>query len=139
MFRNLGRTLTLLREIRGKTQAQVARAAGIGKSQVSKYENSKELPKLDSLEKILTALGVKPIDLFSTLEMVDRRDGSLGKPEDPLAWLHSVSAPRSDVLPEAADRAFHQVMDDLLALHRVVLTERVCPSDRKKEKEHGNS
>ena len=73
MFRNLGRSLTLLREMRGKSQAQVAREAGIGKSQLSKYESGKELPKLDSLEKVLTALDLGPVDLFSTLEMVDRR------------------------------------------------------------------
>ena len=58
MFANLGRTLSLLQELRGKSQARVAREAGIGKSQLSKYENGKELPKLDSLEKVLNALEV---------------------------------------------------------------------------------
>src|ERR1700709_141250 len=67
MFQNLGKALALVRELRGKTQAQVARAAGVGKSQLSKYENGKELPKLDSLEKLLDALGVSAFDFFYTL------------------------------------------------------------------------
>ena len=50
MFANLGMTLSLLREIRGKSQSRVAREARIGKSQLSKYENGRELPKLDSPE-----------------------------------------------------------------------------------------
>ena len=36
----------------------MARLAGIGKSQLSKYESGKELPKLDSLEKVLLVLNV---------------------------------------------------------------------------------
>jgi transcriptional regulator with XRE-family HTH domain len=134
VFENLGPALTLLREIRGRSQTQVARAAGIGKSQLSKYENSKELPKLDSLERVLIALGVGQLDLFSTLEMVNRRAGSLtGKTENPLAWLHGAAELRSDLLPETINGAFIQAMADLLALHRSVLVEAVHRGDRKKE------
>src|SRR4051794_17681514 len=39
MFANLGLALTRARERRGVSQAKVARLAGIGKSQLSKYEN----------------------------------------------------------------------------------------------------
>ena len=77
MFVHLGRTLSLLRELRGKSQASVAREAGIGKSQLSKYENGKELPKLDSLEKVLTALKVGYFEFFYTLHLVDRRAADL--------------------------------------------------------------
>ena len=38
MFRNLGTTIRLLRELRGYSQAALARRAGMGKSQLSKYE-----------------------------------------------------------------------------------------------------
>jgi len=137
MFGNLGRSLTLLREMRGKSQAQVAREAGIGKSQLSKYESGKELPKLDSLEKVLTALGLGPVDLFSTLEMVDRRAASLtGKPENPLAWLYGVSELRSDLLSEATSQAFNQVMAGVLALHRTVLGEIVSRPTGTKRRNH---
>src|SRR3954452_14580010 len=77
MFINLGKTLSLLRELRGKSQARVAREAGIGKSQLSKYENGKELPKLDSLEKVLKALGVGHFEFFYTLYLVDQRAADL--------------------------------------------------------------
>jgi len=77
MFANLGRTLSLLRELRGKSQSRVAREARIGKSQLSKYENGKELPKLDSLEKILRVLKVDMFEFFYTLYLVDGRAAAL--------------------------------------------------------------
>jgi transcriptional regulator with XRE-family HTH domain len=77
MFGNLGRTLSLLRELRGKSQSRVAREARIGKSQLSKYENGKELPKLDSLEKILRVLKVDMFEFFYTLYLVDGRASAL--------------------------------------------------------------
>src|SRR5215210_8543744 len=79
MFANLGRTLSLLRELRGKSQAWVAREAGVGKSQLSKYENGKELPKLDSLEKVLLVLEVGHFEFFYTLYLVDRRAADLNR------------------------------------------------------------
>jgi transcriptional regulator with XRE-family HTH domain len=77
MFANLGRTLSLLRELRGKSQTRVAKEARIGKSQLSKYENGKELPKLDSLEKILRVLKVDMFEFFYTLYLLDGRAASL--------------------------------------------------------------
>jgi transcriptional regulator with XRE-family HTH domain len=137
MFRNFGPTLTLLREMRGKSQAEVARRAGIGKSQQSKYESGTELPKLGTLEKVLAALDVRPVDLFAMLEMVDRRAESLNdESEHPLAWLHGASELCSDLLPEGTTQAFRKVMDDILALHRAVLAETVFSCRRKKEAHH---
>jgi transcriptional regulator with XRE-family HTH domain len=80
MFVNVGKTLALLRELRGKSQGKMAREAGIGKSQLSKYETGKELPKLDSLEKVLNALQVGYFDFFYTLYLVDRRAAALVRP-----------------------------------------------------------
>ena len=48
MFDNLGRALYLIRDLRGKSQAEVAREAGIGKSQLSKYEGGREFPGVQS-------------------------------------------------------------------------------------------
>jgi transcriptional regulator with XRE-family HTH domain len=129
MFMNLGRTLSLLRELRGKSQARVAREAGIGKSQLSKYENGKELPKLDSLEKVLNALKVGYFEFFYTLYLVDRRAADLGMPddaeageagssEDPLYLPPLVKG--ESVLAENTDQAFRQVFTDLLLLYRRV-------------------
>ena len=127
MWTNLGRTLSLLREIRGKSQALVAREAGIGKSQLSKYENGKELPKLDSLEKVLKALKVGYFEFSYTLYLVDRRaadleptagGGSRRGSHDPLYLPPLVKG--ESLLAETTDQAFRQVFTDLLLLYRRV-------------------
>jgi transcriptional regulator with XRE-family HTH domain len=136
MFANLGPALVLLRELRGKSQARVAREALIGKSQLSKYETGKELPKLDSLERVLTALGIEHFQLFSTLDLVDRRAVTLF-PEQ--------GGPRpaaSTLLPEATTVAFHRVMNELLNLHRQVVLGPAAggdPTRRMKEEPQGET
>ncbi len=140
MFANLGRTLSLLRELRGKSQARVAREAGIGKSQLSKYENGKELPKLDSLEKVLNALQVGYFEFYYTLHLVDRRAADLGRAEERAASAHpsaTASLASGDplympplydgnsLLAGTTDQAFSQVFTDLLLLYRRIFEQRV--------------
>jgi len=139
MFANLGRTLSLLRELRGKSQARVAREAGIGKSQLSKYENGKELPKLDSLEKVLNALQVGYFEFYYTLHLVDRRAADLGRAEERAAAHPAATAsfaagdplympPLYDgnsLLAGTTDQAFSQVFTDLLLLYRRIFEQRV--------------
>jgi transcriptional regulator with XRE-family HTH domain len=137
MFANLGRTLSLLRELRGKSQARVAREAGIGKSQLSKYENGKELPKLDSLEKVLNALQVGYFEFYYTLHLVDRRAADLGRAEERAATADPASLASGDplympplydgnsLLAGTTDQAFSQVFTDLLLLYRRVFEQRV--------------
>lgn len=150
MFVNLGRTLSLLRELRGKSQAQVARQAGIGKSQLSKYENGKELPKLDSLEKVLGVLEVGHFEFFYTLYLVDRRASDLARhpiqegldpgelvgfalPEEPL-FLPTLFQD-SSLLAEPTDQAFTRIFADLLGLYRRVFEQIVLTTlDRDKMK-----
>jgi transcriptional regulator with XRE-family HTH domain len=146
MFVNLGRTLSLLRELRGKSQARVAREAGIGKSQLSKYENGKELPKLDSLEKVLNALKVGYFEFFYTLYLVDRRAADLartgeetGADETPAAVEESREQPLympplqngNTLLADTTDQAFSQVFTDLLLLYRRVFEQMVLPPGAK--------
>lgn len=127
MFANLGRTLSLLRELRGKSQAQVAREAGIGKSQLSKYENGRELPKLDSLEKVLRALEVGQFEFFYTMHLVDGRAASLrrqrGEEGGELLVLPSLDG--HPLLSESTDQAFNKVFTDLLILYRRVFEQLV--------------
>lgn len=151
MFVNLGRTLSLLRELRGRSQAWVAREAGIGKSQLSKYENGKELPKLDSLEKVLLVLEVGHFEFFYTLYLVDRRAADLNRgtgkgpdkgttAQEPSLDDEPVHAPPifkgHPLLSEPTDEAFTRVFADLLLLYRrvfeqVVLTGINAPNDLK--------
>lgn len=158
MFANLGRTLGLLRELRGKSQARVAREAGIGKSQLSKYENGKELPKLDSLEKVLNALGVGHFEFFYTLYLVDERAAGLARADGAAA-----AAPPGDgreaesgarliaaggdaerplvpplfkvhpLLSESTDQAFSRVFSDLLLLYRRVFEQLVFAGEDGRE------
>ena len=140
MFINLGRTLGLLRELRGKSQANVARKAGIGKSQISKYETGKELPKLDSLEKVLKALEVGHFEFFYTLYLVDCRAADLargdGEPEDDPERLGGKTWPEEQLylppllkghllLSESTDQAFTRIFVDLLVLYRRVFEQSV--------------
>ena len=156
MFVNLGRTLSRLRELRGKSQARVAREAGIGKSQLSKYENGKELPKLDSLEKVLNALKVGYFEFFYTLYLVDRRAADLAHTaaEDDAAEEGegiegedgipaAAEEPRevslympplqngNTLLADTTDQAFSQVFTDLLLLYRRVFEQMVLPPGAK--------
>lgn len=136
MFLNLGRTLGLLRELRGKSQAGVAREAGIGKSQLSKYENGKELPKLDSLEKVLAALKVGYFEFFYTLYLVDRRAADLARSDQEGGGPPSGDEPLyrppllidgNSLLADTTDQAFSQVFTDLLLLYRRVFEQVVLP------------
>jgi transcriptional regulator with XRE-family HTH domain len=147
MFTNLGRTLSLLRELRGKSQARVAREAGIGKSQLSKYENGKELPKLDSLEKVLNALKVGYFEFFYTLYLVDRRAADLKRsgedgedadeaapapyPEEQPLYMPPLDG--NTLLADTTDQAFSQVFTDLLLLYRRVFEQMVLPGGAPRE------
>ncbi len=147
MFANLGRTLGLLRELRGKSQARVAREAGIGKSQLSKYENGKELPKLDSLEKVLTALKVGYFEFFYTLYLVDRQAADLGGQDGGVpAPARGAALAEADgeafylpplngntVLSEGTDQAFSQVFSDLLLLYRRIFEQMVLSGAQRPE------
>jgi len=106
MFANLGKTLARIRELRGKSQTAVARLAGIGKSQLSKYESGKELPKLDSLEKVLLVLNVSHFELFRMLALLDRGE--------------ELRIPTA----EEMDDLFARINRNLFTLHREVVKER---------------
>ncbi|HEY6321717.1 MAG TPA: helix-turn-helix transcriptional regulator [Thermoanaerobaculia bacterium] len=109
MFANLGRTLSLLRELRGRSQTRVAREARIGKSQLSKYENGKELPKFETLEKILHVLKVDMFEFFYTLYLVDGRAAALAHAAD-VAGIAGVAgaaagAPAAELSPAGSGQA----------------------------------
>ena len=126
MFRHLGLTISVLRGLRGMSQAQVAREAGIGKSQLSKYENGKELPKLDSLGKILTVLDVTPLGFFYTQHFLDRRRKALdGEPAEgePNLLPYDLS-----ILSLKTQKRIRNLMEDVFSLHEALLEERAGSS-----------
>ena len=127
MFDNLGRTLALLRQLRGRSQTTVAREAGIGKSQLSKYENGKELPRLDSLEKVLSALQVGYFEFFYTLHFIDEKAGSLGSDPE----LVITSGP--SVLRPSTQTAFQEVFVLVFRLYGLVMQQAIAGGLRREE------
>ena len=129
MFENLGRTIALLREFKHLSQAAVARRAGIGKSQLSKYEGGKELPRFDSLEKVLRVLEVSPHQFFYLFSLIDSSATMLSKGSD--GWSADALT-RPVLLTEATDKALFQVLSDLVTLSRCVFEEQALRVARKR-------
>lgn len=77
-----------LRDRQGKRQYQVADSAGITKAMLSAYETGKQKPSLDTLEKILDALGSDLSDLHNALQIVNERPPTGRRPEplNPNGW-----------------------------------------------------
>ncbi len=142
MFRHLGLTLRLLRELRNQSQGQIAKEAGISKSQLSKYENGR-LPKLETLERLLAALGVEYFQFFFTLYLVDRRSVGLKRQSEPKTGakpggddddrlLANLREEQSVLLPaflegssrsHSLEQGFKKIFDDLLGVYRMVFEE----------------
>jgi len=114
MFDRIGIALELIRQLRGMNQVSLARAAGVGKSQLSKYVNGKEKPKLESLEKLLAVLRVSPVTFFSVLAFLDHQAVRIDNPGEPIPRLEDV--PGLGLLPESLQDALEKVVRDLLAL-----------------------
>lgn len=118
MFRTLGSALRLFREQLGLSQSELARRAGMGKSQVSKYEGGKELPKLESLERLLGVLGVEPLTLFYTAHLLLHRESI-----SPAAILISTTTPLRDPALESFRSLFGHFLDSFEVLMAARLLE----------------
>ena len=143
MFDNIPLTLSLLRELRRKSQAGLAKDARIGKSQLSKYETGKELPKFDSLEKVLNALQISYPEFFYALRLVDRLSSELqGEARDasgdkPLSTPLVIEGP--SLLGETARQAFTQVFSDLMLLHHRMIEQMVLSGVASQGSEPGST
>jgi transcriptional regulator with XRE-family HTH domain len=115
MFGNLGRTLALLREMRGYSQLALSREARIGKSQLSKYENGRELPKLETLERVLSVLDVQPISFFYTVAMLD---SLVDRIDDPEARMPPLPLPLTLLQPNL-DELFSVTVGQFLRMYRL--------------------
>lgn len=112
LFQDLGLALRILRELKGIKQAELAKRTGMGKSQISKYENGKELPKFESLEKVLRFLEYSPLSLFYVNDFFGRmREGAA---PDLRFWEASLSPVFSNTEGERVMR----LICDLLELYQ---------------------
>jgi DNA-binding XRE family transcriptional regulator len=68
-FQDLGKALRWLRTRQDRKQYEIAEAAGITKAMLSAYETGKQNPSIETLEKILAALGVDLMELHNALQV----------------------------------------------------------------------
>jgi len=126
-FDGLGKALRWTRQRQGKKQYEVAEAAKITKAMLSSYENEKQKPTLDTLERILDALEIDLDYLAYAIRAVDSdTDGSsvsersvppsLGPPLD----VERLLGLRRRLAPEE-ERAIALMLDGFHSLLRYML------------------
>lgn len=71
-FTYLGLTIKMLRTRAGLQAHELADRAKVTKSQISSYERGHQRPVLETLEKIMAALGIDLFDLASALQEAER-------------------------------------------------------------------
>ena len=103
-----GKSLVMLRVLRGLSQAEVAQRAGIRPNQISRYETGQVLPQLEQLARLLDALGIGEVDFFLFNAQV--------------AGLDAATA----TLDAAADRG----SPELVAMFRELLARQIEQADR---------
>ena len=112
MFRHVGAAIRRVRELRGIDQIELSRKTGLGKSQISKYETGRDLPKLENLGKIIAALETTPQSFFRVVALLDEAE-SLDAPP-------AASLPEMGVLPPRVAESFRNLAALLVDLQDVV-------------------
>jgi transcriptional regulator with XRE-family HTH domain len=119
MFQRIGLALRILRELSGTSQAALARKAGIGKSQLSKYETNKDRPKFDALEKLLSALEVRPVLFFYVAELLER------VAREELSMEALVTSEPGPLIDQNEREGYARVLLDLTDLYEAQIVRRV--------------
>lgn len=130
IFHRLGRALRFLREKRGKSQKDVAAAAGVTPPMLSAYENERTCPEVDTLDKILhLGLEASLADLCWALDVVnDRMPRSLPSSAPAASptsrsFDHSIRtliAQEGEPMPPALEDGYLQIVRGLLQISRAV-------------------
>jgi len=126
-FNGLGRALRWTRQRQGKKQYEVAEAAKVTKAMLSSYENEKQRPTIDTLERILDALEIDLDYLAYAIRSV-RQDQDGIEPEP--RHLPPMAGPPLDVerllglrrrLEPEEERSVAQMLDGFHGLLRYML------------------
>lgn len=107
-LQDLGRALRWLRERQSKKQYLVADSAGVTKGMLSAYETGRQRPSLDTLEKLLSALGCDLNDLHNALQVVTERPERICSPRRTLSSTSRLSS--LDQPSEVAERGYFDVL-----------------------------
>lgn len=91
-FEGLGRALRWVRQRQGKKQYEVAETAKITKAMLSSYENEKQRPAIDTLERILDALEID-LDYLAYAMRMTRGDGEGAGPSEAPAMARTLPRP----------------------------------------------
>lgn len=121
MFEHLGQSVRVIREHAGLSQAELARRAGLGKSQLSKYERGKDLPKLESLARVLEVLQVDALAFFYVEHLISA--GIQALKELPALEGEATFGP---LLSPGEAVAYKQIMQDVFNLFRAAVEGRVA-------------
>ncbi|HEV3459864.1 MAG TPA: helix-turn-helix transcriptional regulator [Thermoanaerobaculia bacterium] len=119
-------TITLLRQVRGWNQDDLAKASGVGNSAISDYERARKLPSLSTLNRLLDCMGfpLAAIDITRQYVQTLRAGGNTFSPIAPIPTtvpatpLQHESALRWEIdqaVPDLA-RAFARVVRIVLLL-----------------------
>jgi len=109
-------TVTLLRALRGWSQTQLAGASGVAKSQISRYEQGKEVPSPRTQERLAAAVGL-PSHLLAPMTAFIRRlreaMGGQGSAGAEIGDSAGLSPETKKAVLEALDRAASQARAEL--------------------------
>jgi transcriptional regulator with XRE-family HTH domain len=114
--------------VKGTITSDLARLAGVGKSQLSKYESGKELPRLDSLARILFALRSSPSTLFYVVDFLNHMNCEEVK-RQPLLDLAV-----GPLLSDTAHEAFSSMLAGLFGLFQAKADLRLLEARRRTPK-----
>lgn len=73
-IRLVGEHLRMIRESKGLNQEELAEKAGIARARISEIENGKGNATLGTLEKVMDALEIAPMEIFNFQNLADTKD-----------------------------------------------------------------
>jgi len=116
-FAHIGATIKMLRTRAGMLQGDLADVSRLTKQQISKYERGIQRPNLDSLEKLMNALGINRLELDQALSEVERAAVAAGEREEEAEEEERRREARQRAvqgLGEAIDELVRQAVEDVL-------------------------
>jgi transcriptional regulator with XRE-family HTH domain len=90
---------------------------------MSKYENGYELPKLDTLSRLLTELGIGLVEFFYIVRVLDRLEAGLGTESKPS--LDLLMLEEMQFLEPAVKNSFQGLLGNILELFKLLMNVQV--------------
>ena len=97
----------------------------MGKSQVSKYESGRELPKLHTLAALLEAVGVGVFEFWYIVSLIDGGEAQLGQADQSILPMPPLPLSGPGLMSSETDIAFKRLMDDVMKIYHQISIERI--------------